>query len=78
MNMKQAHYWQMQEDRWHQQYLAAEKLLDQLEVKIWEQSSEVENLKGALRKICEINNKRDRFSSEIDDIVVEALKDRDV
>lgn len=78
MNMKQAHYWQAQEDRWHQQYLAAEKLLDQLEVKIWEQSSEVENLKGALRKICKINNQRDRFSSEIDDILVEALKDRDV
>tara|TARA_R110002126_G_scaffold184538_5_gene332900 strand:+ start:284 stop:517 length:234 start_codon:yes stop_codon:yes gene_type:complete len=70
---KQAHYWQMQEDRWHQQYLAAEKLLDQLEVKIWEKSSRIETLEAALRKVSAINNKRDRFSSEIDGVVVEAL-----
>ena len=70
---KQAHYWQMQEDRWHDQYLAAEKLLDQLEVKIWEKSSRIETLEAALRKVSTINNKRDRFSSEIDGVVVEAL-----
>jgi len=75
---KQAHYWQMQEDRWHQQYLAAEKLLDQLEVKIWEKSSRIETLEAALRKVSAINNKRDRFSSEIDGVVVEALRDANV
>ena len=35
MNMKQAHYWQMQEDRWHQQYLEAQKTIDELESKVW-------------------------------------------
>jgi NAD-dependent DNA ligase len=75
---KQAHYWQMQEDRWHQQYLAAEKLLDQLEVKIWEKSSRIETLEAALRKVSTINNQRDRFSSEIDGVVVEALRDANV
>jgi NAD-dependent DNA ligase len=75
---KQVHYWQMQEDRWHDQYLAAEKLLDQLEVKIWEKSSRIETLEAALRKVSAINNQRDRFSSEIDGVVVEALRDANV
>ena len=34
--MKQAHYWQQQEDRWHQQYLLAERLCDTLEQRIYE------------------------------------------
>ena len=75
---KQAHYWQMQEDRWHDQYLAAEKTIDELETKAWNQSSRIETLEAALRKVSTINNKRDRFSSEIDDIVVEALRDANV
>jgi len=75
---KQAHYWQMQEDRWHDQYLAAEKTIDELETKAWNQSSRIETLEAALRKVSAINNKRDRFSSEIDDIVVEALRDANV
>jgi hypothetical protein len=29
--MKQAHYWEAQEQRWYNQYLEAEKLLDQME-----------------------------------------------
>ena len=70
---KQAHYWQMQEDRWHQQYLEAEKLLDQLEVKIWEKSSRIETLEAALRKVSAINSKRDRFSDQIDGIIIAAL-----
>jgi hypothetical protein len=32
---KQAHYWAAQEDRWHQQYLAAQKTIDELESKVW-------------------------------------------
>ena len=75
---KQAHYWQMQEDRWHDQYLAAGKTIDELETKAWNQSSRIETLEAALRKVSTINNKRDRFSSEIDDIVVEALRDTNV
>ena len=34
--MKQAHYWAQQEDRWHQQYLLAERLCDTLEQRIYE------------------------------------------
>ena len=34
--MKQAHYWAQQEDRWHQQYLLAERLCDTLERRIYE------------------------------------------
>ena len=29
--MKQAHYWEAQEQRWYNQYLASEKLLDEME-----------------------------------------------
>ena len=70
---KQAHYWQMQEDRWHDQYLVAEKTIDELETKAWNQSSRIETLEAALRKVSKINNQRDRFSGEIDGVVVEAL-----
>ena len=31
MNVKQDHYWQAQEQRWYEQYLEAEKLIDHLE-----------------------------------------------
>lgn len=31
MNVKQAHYWQAQEQRWYEQYLEAEKMIDHLE-----------------------------------------------
>lgn len=29
--MKQAHYWEAQEQRWYEQYMATEKLLDEME-----------------------------------------------
>jgi hypothetical protein len=29
--MKMAHYWEQQEQRWHQQYLQAEKTIDEME-----------------------------------------------
>jgi hypothetical protein len=29
--MKQAHYWEAQEQRWYNQYLEAEKALDEME-----------------------------------------------
>jgi len=74
--MKMAQYWESQEQRWHERYIEAEKLIDQLENKIWEQASEVELLKAALRSITKINNKRDRFSSEIDRIVTEVLGEK--
>ena len=48
---KQAHYWQMQEDRWHDQYLVAEKTIDELEMKAWSQSNRIEKLEAALRDL---------------------------
>ena len=64
---KQAHYWAAQEDRWHQQYLAAQKTIDELESRIWA-------LETTLREISKINNKRDRYSDEIDGIISKALE----
>ena len=29
--MKMAHYWEQQEQRWHDQYLKAEKIIDEME-----------------------------------------------
>jgi len=46
--------------------MESEKLIDQLEAKIWV-------FEEALQKISKINNKRDRFSDEIDGIVIAAL-----
>lgn len=63
----------MQENRWHDQYIAAERVIDQLEMAIAEQASRIEMLEDALRKSGEINNKRDRYSDEIDGIIVAAL-----
>jgi hypothetical protein len=71
--MKMAQYWEAQENRWHDKYVEAEGLLDQLEVKIWGQASEIETLKGALQKIADVNNRRDRYSSEIDEIIMAIL-----
>jgi hypothetical protein len=31
MKTKQAHYWEAQEQRWYEQYLASEKLLNEME-----------------------------------------------
>ena len=76
--MKMAQYWEAQENRWHDKYVEAEGLLDQLEVKIWNQASEIETLKGALQKIADVNNRRDRYSSEIDEIIIAALGDNNV
>jgi len=76
--MKMAQYWETQENRWHDKYLEAEGLLDQLEVKIWDQSCRIAFLEGALRQITKVNNKRDRFSSEIDGIVIAALGENNV
>lgn len=45
-NVKQALYWAIQEERWHQQYLMIEKLCDQLEQRIYE-------LEQAIRKADE-------------------------
>ena len=76
--MKMAQYWESQEQRWHEKYLEAEQMIDQLESKVWNQASRIDTLEAALRKISETNNKRDRFSSEIDRVVVAALGDTDV
>ena len=74
--MKMAHYWQMQENRWHDQYMIAEKSIDQLETKVWNQASRIEFLEGALREIAKVNNKRDRFSDQIDGIIIAALGEK--
>jgi predicted RNase H-like nuclease (RuvC/YqgF family) len=76
--MKMAQYWESQEQRWHEKYLEAEQMIDQLESKVWNQASRIDTLEGALRKIVEINNKRDRFSNEIDQIAIEVLGDANV
>ncbi|CAB4156379.1 hypothetical protein UFOVP1417_32 [uncultured Caudovirales phage] len=78
MNMKMAAYWEAQENRWHEQYLNAEKMIDQLETKIWDQASRIEFLEGALREIAKVNNKRDRFSDQIDGIIIAALGEGNV
>jgi len=76
--MKMAAYWEAQENRWHERYIEAEKLIDQLESKVWNQASRIDTLEVSLRKISEINNKRDRFSAEIDWVVTKELGDIDV
>jgi hypothetical protein len=32
--MRMAHYWEQQEQRWHEQYLQAEKTIDEMETAI--------------------------------------------
>ena len=78
MNVKQATYWEAQENRWHEKYMESEKLIDQIEVKIWEQASRIKFLEGALREVAKVNNKRDRFSDQIDGIVINALGESNV
>lgn len=76
--MKMAQYWSAQEERWHEKYIEAEKVVDKLENKIWNQASRIEFLEGALREITKVNNKRDRFSDQIDGIVIAALGEGNV
>ena len=78
MNMKMAAYWEAQENRWHERYIEAEKLIDQLESKVWNQASRIDTLEVSLRNISEINNKRDRFSDQIDGIIIAALGETNV
>ena len=40
--------------------------------------SRIEFLEGALREIAKVNNKRDRFSDQIDGIVIAALGEGNV
>jgi len=76
--MKMAAYWESQENRWHERYIEAEKLIDQLEAKVWNQASRIDTLEASLHKISKVNNKRDRFSDEIDLIALEALGETNV
>ena len=76
--MKMAQYFAAQEERWHEKYIEAEKLVDHLEAKVWNQASRIEFLEASLRKISEINNKRDRFSDQIDGIIIAALGETNV
>lgn len=78
MNMKQVTYWEAQELRWHEKYIALEGIVDGLETRVWEHASKIADLEGALREISKLNNKRDRFSSEIDGIILKALGDENV
>jgi hypothetical protein len=56
--------------------MIAEKSIDQLETKVWNQASRIEFLEGALREIAKVNNKRDRFSDQIDGIIIAALGEK--
>jgi len=76
--MRMAQYWEAQENRWHDKYVEAEGRVDQLENKIWEQASRIEFLEGALREITKVNNKRDRYSDQIDGIIIAALGENNV
>ena len=76
--LKMAQYWAAQESSWHDKYIEAEGRVDQLETRIFEQASWIEFLEGALREIVKVNNKRDRYSSEIDGIVIAALGEGNV
>ena len=76
--MKMAQYWAAQEHRWHDKYIESEGLIDQLETKILDQASRIEFLEGALREISKVNNKRDRFSDQIDGFVIAALGEGNV
>ena len=40
--------------------------------------SRIEFLEGALQEIAKVNNKRDRFSNEIDQIAIEVLGEKNV
>ena len=53
--MKQAHYWERQEDRWHQQYLLAERLCDTLEQRIYELEQ------GIINAVYHTKNENDRI-----------------
>jgi hypothetical protein len=76
--MKMAQYWEAQENRWHDKYIEAEGRVDQLETRIFEQASWIEFLEGAMREIAKVNNKRDRFSDQIDGIIIAALGEGNV
>lgn len=52
--MKMAQYWESQEKRWHEKYIEAEKVVDKLESKIFDQASRIETLEGALRDIIDL------------------------
>jgi hypothetical protein len=68
-----AQYFAAQEQQWYDRYIAAEGFIDRLENKVFEQASRNAFLEGALREIAKLNNKRDRFSDEIDAVIFAAL-----
>ena len=71
--MKMAQYFAAQEQQWYDRYIAAEGSIDRLETIVFEQSARNAFLEGALREIAKENNKRDRYSDEIDGIIIAAL-----
>ena len=71
--MKMAQYFAAQEQQWYDRYIAAESFIDRLETKVFEQASRNEFLEGALREIAKVNSKRDRYSDQIDGIIIAAL-----
>ena len=73
MNMKQAHYWEAQEQRWHNQYLEAEKMIDHLEMKVDEQKTRMKFLEDTLLEISKENNRCPRFNDAIDGIILAAM-----
>jgi hypothetical protein len=52
MGMNQASYWEAQENRWHDKYVEAEKYIDRLETKIWNQASRLDRYEAALKEIA--------------------------
>ena len=76
--MKMAQYFAAQEQRWYEKYIDAERVINQLEEMVMQKDSRVDFLERALRAISKVNNKRDRFSDEIDCFVIAALGENNV
>ena len=76
--MKMAQYFAAQEQRWYEKYIDAERVINQLEEMVMQTSGRVAFLEDALREISKVNNKRDRYSDEIDGIVIAALGENNV
>ena len=76
--MKMAQYFAAQEQRWYEKYIDAERVIDQLEEMVARRVGRIVFLEDALREISKINSKRDRYSDEIDGLIIAALGETDV
>jgi acyl carrier protein phosphodiesterase len=76
--MKMAQYFAAQEQRWYEKYIDAERVINQLEEMVARRVGRIVLLEEALQEISKVNNKRDRYSDEIDGLIIAALGETDV